>query len=206
MKAAVFVEGISDKLLVEQYCDKLKREGFINADCELEVNNIGGWTKIDSPEGEQYINMMKRNVEGKNLLIFDADQDPESRKNEIEKWKNKYSIDFELFLFPNNKAAGAVETLLEMIINPENQCVINCWHDYEEQLKLQTIPWKNPSTPTSPSEKSKIYGYLEALVGTTKAEKEKIKDKNRNFTIQNYWNLDSEGIAPLKNFLIENLA
>lgn len=205
MKAYIVVEGVSDQRLIEQYCSVLKTDGQINADVEIEVQRVGGWTTIDSPSGEAYRNNMKRNSSGKNLIIFDADADPAQRKSDILAWKQKYDIDFDLFLFPNNSDPGVVETLLEGVINPANQCVIDCWHDYERNLEKQHIAWKSPSHPTCPSEKSKIYGYLEALVGTTKSEKERIKDPNRDFTIPEHWDLNAQAILPLKEFLVASL-
>lgn len=205
MKVIIFVEGITDERLISQYCKKLQNEGLISTDLELEVKSVNGWTTIDSEKGASFRNLLIRNESGKNFLIFDADADPESRRQEILEWKTKYSIDFELFLFPTNREPGAVETLLERIINPSNQCIIECWHRYEDQLSLQSIPWKNPPTPTCPSEKSKIYGYLEALVGTTNSEKERIKDQHRDFTETNHWDLDAEGISALKEFLVTHL-
>lgn len=205
MKAYIVVEGISDKKLIEQYCIVLKANGHIKVDVEIEVQKVGGWTTIDSPSGEAYRNNMKRNSSGKNLIIFDADADPVQRNADILAWKQKYDIDFELFLFPNNSAPGTVETLLEGIINPANQCVIDCWHEYEKNLEKQHIAWKTPPEPTCPSEKSKIYGYLEALVGTTKTEKERIKDQNRDFTVPEHWDLNANAIQPLKEFLMAHL-
>lgn len=205
MKAYIVVEGISDKKLIEQYCIVLKANGHIKVDVEIEVQKVGGWTTIDSPSGEAYRNNMKRNSSGKNLIIFDADADPVQRNADILAWKQKYDIDFELFLFPNNSAPGTVETLLEGIINPANQCVIDCWHEYEKNLEKQHIAWKTPPEPTCPSEKSKIYGYLEALVGTTKSEKERIKDQNRDFTVPEHWDLNANAIQPLKEFLMAHL-
>lgn len=205
MKAYIVVEGISDKRLIEQYCIVLKANGQIKVDVEIEVQKVGGWTTIDSPSGEAYRNNMKRNSSGKNLIIFDADADPVQRNADILAWKQKYDIDFELFLFPNNSAPGTVETLLEGVINPANQCVIDCWHEYEKNLEKQHIAWKTPPEPTCPSEKSKIYGYLEALVGTTKSEKERIKDQNRDFTVPEHWNLNANAIQPLKEFLMAHL-
>jgi hypothetical protein len=58
---------------------------------------------------------------------------------------------------------------------------------------------------TIPAKKTKIYGYLETLLGTSKSEKEKIKEKERNYKEQSHWNLDSEYLDPLKEFLIENI-
>lgn len=104
MKVLIYVEGISDRLLLEQYCHKLKCEGIITSDWEIECKDVGGWTKIDSDKGEVYRNNMKRNTSahGKNLLVFDADENPCTRRNEIMSWHKKYGIDFELFLLPNN--------------------------------------------------------------------------------------------------------
>lgn len=205
MKAYIFVEGVSDKRLIEQYCSVLKSAGQINKDVEIEVQKVRGWTTIDSPSGEVFRNIMKRNSSGKNLIIFDADIDPVQRSLDILAWKQEYGIDFELFLFPNNSDSGAVETLLEGVINPANKCIIDCWHEYERNLEKQHIDWKTPPQPTCPSEKSKIYGYLEALVGTTNSEKDKIKDSNRDFTILEYWDLNAQAIQPLRDFLMTHL-
>ena len=51
----------------------------------------------------------------------------------------------------------------------------------------------------------KIYGYLEALLGETKSQKELIKEANRNYENTQYWNLDSKYLEPLKLFLNDNL-
>lgn len=205
MKSEIFVEGISDERLISQYCSKLKHDGLIAEGTDIHVQSTGGWDKINSPKGESFVNLMKKNKTGKNLIIFDADNDSDERRSTILKWKEKFDIEFELFLFPDDNAPGTVETLLERIINPDNQCVIDCWHAYEESLGKQVIDWKEPPTPTCPSEKSKIYGYLETLVGSSKSEKEKIKDANRDFTLSNHWDLDSENIRPLKEFLLRHL-
>lgn len=49
------------------------------------------------------------------------------------------------------------------------------------------------------SKNIKIYGYLEALLGETKSQKELIKEANRNYENPQHWNLDNEYIAPLGN-------
>ena len=102
---------------------------------------------------------------------------------------------------PDNHNTGALEDLLEHIINPGNQCIMDCWHRYEDDLKRQTITWKTPTTPTAPAKKSMIYGYLEALLGTSKSQKDMIKERNRNYADTNHWNLMSATLQPLKNFL-----
>ena len=51
----------------------------------------------------------------------------------------------------------------------------------------------------------KIYGYLEALLGETKSQKELIKEANRNYKNPQHWNLDLEYLKPMKVFLNDNL-
>lgn len=55
------------------------------------------------------------------------------------------------------------------------------------------------------SKNTKIYGYLEALLGETKSQKELIKEANRNYENSQHWNLDSEYLEPLMRFLKDNL-
>ena len=51
----------------------------------------------------------------------------------------------------------------------------------------------------------KIYGYLEALLGETKSQKELIKEANRNYENTQHWNLDAEYLEPLKTFIMKNI-
>lgn len=55
------------------------------------------------------------------------------------------------------------------------------------------------------SKNTKIYGYLEALLGETKSQKELIKEANRNYENPQHWNLDAEYLEPLKRFLAQNI-
>ena len=52
---------------------------------------------------------------------------------------------------------------------------------------------------------TKIYGYLEALLGESKSQKELIKEANRNYENPQHWTLDSEYLEPLKQFLVGNI-
>ena len=115
--------------------------------------------------------------------------------------KEEFGVEFELFLLPNNKDVGALEDLLENIINPNNQPVMVCWQTYEEKLREVRIPSKTPPTLTIPAKKTKIYAYLETLLGKSRSQKKLIKDANRNYKNTQHWNLDAEYLEPLKEFL-----
>jgi hypothetical protein len=137
---------------------------------------------------------------GINLVIFDADEDIEARRAELLAIKKKFDVEFELFLIPNNKEAGALEDLLESIINPNNQSIFECWKHYEQELVTLDIPDRTPPPLTTPAKKTKIYGYLEALL--FKNQNEQIKEKKRNYENALHWNLDAEYLEPLKKFLM----
>lgn len=193
----ILVEGVADEVFMEAYIKKIGLEQY-----PITIKRCEGYTNLQT---SAYINELQKNIDkgGKNLVVFDADNDCESRRKELMDIRTK--ADFELFLLPNDSDSGAIENLLEKIINPVNQCILDCWNKYEKNLSECVIPWKVPQTPTTPAFKTKIYGYLEALTGTTKEEKKKIKEKERDYLDRNLWNLDSDYLNPLKKFLSDNI-
>ena len=82
---------------------------------------------------------------------------------------------------------------------------MDCWQTYEGELANVRIPTKTPPTLTIPAKKTKIYAYLETLLGTSKTQKKLIKDANRNYENTQHWNLDAEYLESLKGFLYGNL-
>jgi len=210
----IFVEGEGDVKFISDYISHIKPN--VQAEIKEKNSNIyiyngndktliatiqssGGWTKIN--EFKTYI--YKRKEANDNvLIIFDADTEDNKggfakRKKEIEDYGLQLN---EIFLFPNNKDDGALEDLLEDIINKTNEPIFDCWNELENCL--QGCASKKMQKPlTIPAKKSKIYVYLEALLGKTKKEKEKIKDPNREYKVTEHWNLDSEYLIPLKDFL-----
>jgi hypothetical protein len=71
-------------------------------------------------------------------------------------------------------------------------------------LKSKTIKGREEPL-TTPPKKAKIYGYLEALLGESKKEKEKIKEKEREYGNTDHWDLESAYLSPLKEFLVQHL-
>ena len=203
-KFQIIVEGTADKKFFEDYYRHLFHENAPEGSITLPIkgDNTGGYQKLFSDNG---INTLKEGMDygATNLVIFDADDDIEARRRELLSIRDKYGVEFELFLLPNNKDAGALEDLLEHIINPNNQPIFDCWQHYEDELVQQEIPGRTPPPLTIPTKKTKIYGYLEALLGTTKREKELIKDPNRNYENTQHWNLDAEYLEPLKQFILQ---
>lgn len=202
----IIVEGDADKKFFEDYYHhifggKAPQGSIVHPG---KGSKTGGYQKLKS---EDAIGAMRQNADfgGVNLVIFDADEDIETRRAELLAIKEEFSVEFELFLLPNDKDAGALEDLLENIINPDNQPVMDCWQTYEGELEKVRIPTKTPSTLTIPAKKTKIYAYLETLLGKSKTQKELIKDANRNYENIQHWNLDAEYLEPLKGFLENKL-
>jgi hypothetical protein len=218
-KFHIFVEGDADRKFLHDYIEvtfsmtlnaKKNSEGKITQSGH--ITTTGGWTKLKNKdkEGDTFRTKMKENTQQKivNLIIFDSDTAQNNggysvRKNEIEKWKTVFDLNFELFLFPNNTDDGALENLLEQIINPQNAPIFECWKKFEDCLPAKTTCVKNPLT--IPAKKSKIYAYMEVLHGESKSEKDKVKDPNRDFTKPELWNLNATALKPLKIFLQSHL-
>lgn len=196
----LYVEGIADKVFFKQYLQHCF--GIVVPEEQIVI--LEGWTNI---KGIAALRRMRSTTDngGVNIAILDADKDIDARRKDIMDWKQEHGVEFELFLLPNNQDAGALEDLLEHIINPNNQPIFDCWQHYEDELVQQEIPGRTPPPLTTPAKKTKIYGYLEALLGETKSQKDLIKEANRNYENPQHWNLDAEYLDPLKKFIANNL-
>ena len=192
----IFVEGVADARFIKQYIGHLY--GDVVDDERLVI--LKGWDNLKTEATAIRMHSMSANG-GVNLVIVDTDKDFQIRKDEIAKWQQANKVQFELFLLPNNHDAGTLEDLLENIINPNNRPIFDCWEHYEQELVQIDIPGRTPPPLTTPAKKTKIYGYLEALLGETKSQKELIKEANRNYENTQHWNLDSEYLEPLRMFL-----
>ena len=200
----IFVEGDADKKFLSDYYHHLFSENApkncITHTGELSNEKTGGYRKLLD---EANLLNMRSNIAngGVNLVIFDADEDFETRRKELLAYKEEYGVEFELFLLPNNKDAGELENLLENIINPNNRPIFDCWENYEQELVKLDIPGRTPPPLTTPAKKTKIYGYLEALLGESKSQIKMIKESERKYENTRHWNLDAEYLKPLKEFL-----
>ena len=98
----IFVEGDADKRFISQLLEFLFKTSIDQGN----IIKTSGWNCLVSPKTEEvYVNQMNRTSAdgGVNLVIFDADADFEDRKKKLILWKERCHVDFELFLFPNNK-------------------------------------------------------------------------------------------------------
>lgn len=196
----IFVEGKNDENFINSYIK------YIVSYDTYKIVPVNGYTNI-----EKVVSLFKENTENKgiNLVIFDSDYKRngggiETRKKYIQNVLKDNSISAEIFLLPNNKDEGNLETLLENIINQDHKCVLECFESYEKCLRGFKDDNDNPIYIT-PNTKAKIYAYIESMKKTNPDKSRFSKDKDFLFDNSYYWNLDSKYLEPLKEFLLENL-
>ena len=201
----IFVEGDADKRFIAQLLESIFNENIPSGN----IIPTHGYTNLIAVDKERtFINEMQRTTAdgGINLVVFDADSNCETRRRELSDWERRSKVNFELFLFPNNSNSGDLEDLLRQIINPVNQPVMECWDKYEDSLKAINLPWKDGIPLTIPAKKTRIYAYLEALLGSSRSEKEKIKEAKRDYLNKNHWDLNAQALHNLIDFLESNLS
>lgn len=200
MDIKIFVEGIADAKFLKDYVF----HKFNRSLGENEIIETKGWASISAGDnaGEMLRNKLMLNSDegGVNLIIFDADSDLSMRREDILGWKDRFGVEFELFLWPNNVDSGDLETVLENVINSNNRPIFECWDRYEGCLAKVEIEGREEAL-TLPARKTKIYGYLEALLGESNSQKDKIKEKKRNYRKKDHWDLDAVFLNPLDEFL-----
>lgn len=172
---------------------------------EARIQELGGKDTFSTPK---ISSLLKQNSvdEIQNIVILDAD-DISAQRQMLEKVKQELKMDFPFFLLPDNAGNGELENLLEQIIHPKNQVILDCWNNYEVCVGQHDNPTRPGFKYTIPAKKSKIYSYLEVLLGETDSEKELAKDPKRDFTNANHWILDGtkEPLKPLHDFLKRHL-
>jgi len=205
----IFVEGIADQIFIRQYIAFIK--GINEKEIpEKGIIKCGGKANLCSDE---VINQLKTAIDNGiiPLIIFDADSSVQETQKEIKRRLKPHNISpeqYALFLFPNNKDSGDLETLLERIIPPNNQSILKCWNKYERCLEIYATPLVRPiplRPLTTPARKTKIYGYLEVLLGESQSEKKKIKEANRNYHNNDHWDLQSSTLNSLKELIDQYL-
>lgn len=202
-KTKVLVEGIADAkflqdIIQEWYALPL---GIADLGKPGDIICLGGKDAFDSAAKLDKLSILFAQAEFLGipiLAVFDADQ----YAINIELFNiHSQTHGFQFFLLPNHADDGDLETLLQSIIHPTNQFIFNCLQAYESCLQGQPTPMTDSGQFTLPARKTKIYAYLEALVGESGTEKERIKERHRNYREKRHWNLESTHLKPLKEFL-----
>jgi hypothetical protein len=186
MIVSIFVEGIADKKFIEDFFRYLDPSKTITG-----IVVVDGYTNLYKYEPKiSYTN----DVGGRNYIIFDTDEDRGEKIFEINRIENKLKCSIEFFFLPNDKDSGNLEDLLQQMINPKHQIILDCFNGYQTCLG-------KAGGYTLPNKKALIYAYCEAIL--KKKDSKKIKEKNRDYLDKELWDIESEYLNPLKKFLKE---
>jgi hypothetical protein len=200
----IFVEGIADQKFIQDivkawYNTKLTLGGYQkDKTVQGQIFSVGGKGVFKNEDKMKVLDtIFKTNrISGvKNLFIFDADEFITESGN-FKEYSKLHPIEY--FLLPDNQSDGDLETLLVQIINQENKVIFDCWEGYENCLKTSK---RKDGIFTTPASKTKIYAYLEALLGESDSQKKKIKEAERNYQDTNHWDLNAPVLTNLKTFL-----
>lgn len=184
--ATIFVEGKADMKFISDF---VKNRFEYNLKEGIEVLEVGGKDRLYKFK----IQFTERIDQGlTNLVIYDADQSFIETRNALEAVNNTSGIQFENFLFPNNEENGDLEVLLEKIVNDPGKPVIECIDNFFKCL--DSI--KSPEIKYQRDRKSRIYAYASILTSNDAA-----KESNRDYLNINMWNLKSDSLKPLYDFL-----
>lgn len=179
----IVVEGNTDKDFIELYAKHLG--------LKLGKKDI---QPTDGKDNLRNIEWLKPVIGNKRvLIIFDADDDYEKSLNDIYIQLDKLGVDkakCEIFLMPNNKDSGNLETLLEKIA--KEKCILECFDNYLTCIENVMQTNKNIKTP---AKKSKAFAYLSSFGFKNGIEKE-------NFQLNDdMFDLNHHDLIKLKNFL-----
>ena len=165
---------------------------------DFDVIGTNGWTNIPNNEYE-----FKENTDNgfANLVIFDADEKRNGggfaiRQAEIQALKSD-SIDFDLFLWPDNQTDGDFELLLSKIVNSEHQCLLDCYEHFEDEVRANDPEEEKYDTP---GRKGEMYSYI-SLQKMSQKQKKELSKGYWMFDDSKYWDLSSEELNPLVDFL-----
>ena len=189
----VFVDTLCNKSIGQGNYKIVYTDGYVN------------FKPTDPKKDDKKQQTKKREVRGalekysKFLILFDADKkDFEERKTGIKKWMKDYEntigknkkLDYEIFLFPNDKDPGNFETLLKRITNDKYRKIFCCLDAMEKCLSDENIYY-------SSNPKEKMYVYITCLAGNTGENIKKIKKGDYSFE-----NIGIYAIQIYKNYRI----
>lgn len=200
-------------IFIESKNDKTPEYTFVNTVLSMclseeELKNIkvipvNGKDNLKSAVPSFKQNSLER---GKNIVIFDADGAEngggyETRKGELMQKKEDLGIEFELFLFPNNKDDGEFETLLKQLTVDEHKGVIDCYDKFECCLSSHKDENGNQKYKL-PNIKSRYFTYISSMP-LSKKQRYSISYKWL-FDDTKYWDLGHSSLDSLKDFIVAN--
>ena len=206
----IFIEAKSKTKPEGEFLSAILKKIGVSPD-KYEIIHTNGYTNLLDSKDTVNIELMRANsdVGGKNLVVFDADAPSnnggyDTRKNELLSHRDELGLDFDLFLWPDNKTDGDVEVLMESIarkdLYPE---FFDCFGKYEHCISRRQNDKGEPFY-TTPNRKGKLHTYFNSLpISNTK--KKQFGNGEWRWEDPDIWDLDAETLKPIKEFLLSYL-
>ena len=161
---------------------------------------------------ETIINQIKvAQTEGDAVLVFvDCDTIEkkggyDKRKAYIDKKSQENGIVFPYFLYPDNHSDGEVEQLMSAVARRDlHKLFFDCFEDYENCIKGAKDKATGELMYKAPDIKSKLNAYIRSQRLSSRV-RSRIGGGDWLFENTNYWDLSSEKLKPLIDFLKANL-
>lgn len=143
---------------------------------------------------------------GKNLIIFDADY-PENgggygeRKKWLETELSKNSVEYELFLWPDNQSDGDVEVLMEQLARKDKfPEFFSCFAKYERCISSRKK--EDGITPfyTSPNRKGKLATFVSSIPLTNR-RRHNLGHGEWMFDNPDIWDLSQIKLLPIGHYI-----
>lgn len=173
---------------------------------DFEFYFLSGEANLFSEKGSNKQTIQKAQAEGtKVIVILDADTIEkgwgyEKRKKQIEEGMKQNSVSVDYFIYPHNRDEGDVETLMEEIARKDlHKTFFDCFEKYEMCISGENDE-NGKQKYNTPNLKGKLHTYITAQKLSNK-KKSKLGKGNWLFDDKEFWDLDSEVLNPLKEFL-----
>jgi hypothetical protein len=209
-KIYLLVEGITDIALVKYICfkkgiiknfDDFKKNKDLYEYENIVLVNLNGQNKL-----EQYLIFLKNKESeiSKIYIIQDADNDFDKSMENINNAIENSEINQELisnddiFLTPNNKDLGDLETLLLSTIKDND--IVKCFQPYKECLE------NNNKIYEKALNKGQVYAYtMYSQLGENlhKPQNSFMHKFDNKFKDTKLWDLDNENFKPIIDFILQ---
>jgi len=141
-----------------------------------------------------------------NILIIDADTEKHrqplggyvQRKKYLEGLKTEFGVDFDFFIIPDNNNSGNLEDLLDKIISPKGQPFYECLKNYTYCISKLEEEYYPVDVIGEDMKKIRFDWYPFMMLGRDYRKQTTLS--KRDYT-NDLWDLDSESLTPLLNFL-----
>ncbi|GEM_PF-2173529 len=192
----IIVEGKEDGNFLRQVLESFS----------IPVNQVDPFLEVGGKTMEKFQELseiLRGNVDigVKLLAVIDADDDWKKRKQPLLEFMKEFDIEEEqVFVFPDDTKNGCLEDLLLELIPDEKLEIIECLNAASKCVNNLGV--------VGMDKKDIIHQYVSSNL-TKKQRKQRgqhANEETRNYSDSTVWNLESEALQPLTNFLKKHLA